>query len=224
MLGQSQRRAGLVVCALRRQRRSAWRCPTLGPSRPFERRSRGERVADAPEAVLALRARCRPRRERTAASSAACAFQVRRSLHPTGLPTRGGSPPISSRRVALVQGGRGTRSFEALPRRTRPLRGNSSGAVICSRRKKPWASSSSGVADSSRHVPAEVGDRPHRTVGGVARVSRAAAAGGAPRRRSAGRCRPRRLAASGPAGVVHRASLKPNTTRRCASNGLKPLP
>ena len=76
---------------------------------------------------------------------------------------RGGSPPISTRRVELVHGGRGTpdpsRASTFMPS------GNSSGRSSCSSRKNPCTSSSSGVALSSRTC------RPSAASGAIARYA-----------------------------------------------------
>ena len=119
--------------------------------------------------------------------SAACAFAVpARSI---GMPTRGGKPPMSARRVALVHAGSGV----PCARRASMLMssGKSCGRSNCSNRKNPCASSSSGVALSSSTWRPEAGDRRDRAPGRVRRDVPADAADAAPHRPPAGRCRPR---------------------------------
>ena len=121
----------------------------------------GEARARATRSALRRSARGLP------AGSARTAFSSRSSAsHPgssisTGAGTRGGRPPMSARRVELVQGGSGARRA----RRSAKLSssGNSSGRSSWRRRKKPWASSSSGVAVSSRAW------RPRAAIGATAR-------------------------------------------------------
>ena len=85
---------------------------------------------------------------RTAASTASRSCQPAGSSSAIGMPTRGGKPPMSARRVELVHGGRGVARASRASKLTSS--GNSSGRSSCSRRKNPWASSSSGVALRSR--------------------------------------------------------------------------
>ncbi len=81
----------------------------------------------------------------------------------TAIGTRGGRPPMSTRRVELVHGGSGTpdasRASTSMPS------GNSSGRSSCSSRKNPCASSSSGVALSSSTC------RPSAAIGATARYA-----------------------------------------------------
>ena len=58
--------------------------------------------------------------------------------------TRGGNPPMSTRRVALVHAGSGTPDASRASKSVSS--GNSSGRNNCSSLKNPCASSSSGVA------------------------------------------------------------------------------
>ena len=97
-----------------------------------------------------------------AAFSAGCARRCRTSRssasHPassisTGAGTRGGRPPMSARRVALVQGGSGSRRARRSSKDSSS--GNSSGRRSWSRRKKPWASSSSGRRGEQEDVLAQ---------------------------------------------------------------------
>ena len=133
--------------------------------------------------------------------------------------TRGGSPPMSTRRVELVHGGSGTP--DASRASTSSGSGNSSGRSSCSSRKKPCASSSSGVALSSSTW------RPSAAIGATARYS---GSPGCPRRRRS-RCASSTTSRSMPAATACPVSSgrstsvsSATTARRWTSNGLKPAP
>ena len=126
---------------------------------------------------------------------------------------------MSTRRVALVQGGSGS-PFSRDARNASSLV-YASGRRSSSRRKNPCASASSGVADRRRTC------RATRVSGATARYASLPAS---PRARSR-RCASSTTRRSKPAASAFRA--RPGSTvrsssamiaRRCASNGLKPSP
>ena len=135
------------------------------------------------------------------------------------MPTRGGNPPMSARRVALVHGGSGVASA----RRASMLMssGKSCGRSNCSNRKNPCASSSSGVALSSSTC------RPRPAIGATARQAASPGCPGGRRRRCASsttsRSMPARTAWSVNSGRSISISIE-ITARRCSSNGLKSSP
>ena len=118
----------------------------LGQARR-ERRSRRERAPDAVDLVARAPLRWRRRSVARRSRPRPAVALSRSSSRSTGMPTRGGNPPMSARRVELVQGGSGV----PVARRASKLTssGNSCGRSSCSKRKNPCASSSSGVALSS---------------------------------------------------------------------------
>ena len=166
-----------------RVRRRPWPAPAarsarfVGAEHGRQRGARRERAADAVDLLLARhgvrRRRRRARRLRPPREGASAPG----SSIVTGTPTRGGSPPMSTRRVELVHGGSGVPDASRASKPTSS--GNSSGRSSCSSRKKPCASSSSGVALSSSTW------RPSAAIGATARHAGSPGCPGGRRRRCA---------------------------------------
>ncbi len=146
-----------------------------------------------------------------------------RSRQPSGLstgrPTRGGRPPMSARRVALVQGGRG--SLRASRASNVSSSGKSAGRRSWRSRKKPCTSSSSGIAVRRSRC------RPRAAIGAIARQAGLPGCPGGRRSRWASSTTRRSMPAStaravswGRATSVSRAI----TARRWTSKGLKSGP
>ena len=124
---------------------SAWRRSAVSSDASTALSAAPDASARRTRSIFCRRATaCGATAPRTAASTASRSCQPAGLSGAIGMPTRGGKPPMSARRVELVHGGRGV----ARARRASKLTssGNSSGRSSWSRRKNPWASSSSGVA------------------------------------------------------------------------------
>ena len=106
----------------------------------------------------------------------------------TGAGTRGGRPPMSARRVELVQGGSGSRAGEALVERL--LLGELLGAQELEQAEEAVGVVLERRGGEQQDVPARGRDGRDGPVRLVARVPRGAAAGGGPRRPPGGRSRP----------------------------------
>ena len=163
--------------------------PSSGPSTAASaapdasaRRTRSTLLARAPRSLAAGAAR-------TAASTATrAAASVPRSSIAIGMPTRGGSPPMSARRVELVHGGSGVPALE--PRLEARVLGKLLGAQQLQQPEEPVRVVLERRRAEQQHVPAERARSARRRATPARRDGPAAAAGAAPRPRPADRCRP----------------------------------
>ena len=207
--------------------------PAAGrPRRPAPRGARGPRRRGRGGPGARRRRRARGARDRPSAGGrgrGAPGLAARRRRAPaappsrpspsTGRPTRGGRPPMSTRRVELVQGGSG--SGRARRASKVSSSGKSAGRSSCSRRKKPCTSSSSGIAVRRSRC------RPSAAIGATARHAGLPGWPGGRRSRWASSTTRRsmpastaRAVSSGRATSVSRAI----TARRWTSKGLKSGP
>ena len=166
-------------------------CCRSAASRP----GRAPRASAAPDAsarrmrsIFCRRATALRRRRACAriASTASRSCQPRASSSAIGMPTRGGSPPMSARRVELVHGGSG------VPRARRCLEARLLGKLLRTQQLQQPEEPVRIVFERRRaqeqHVAAEAGDRRDRAPARARRDGPADGAAAAPRPRRADRC------------------------------------